>query len=186
MCARIAGGAAAPNPTVIASGIKVPDAEITPIGAFRPGVLEAVRGGMFAVTSEPGGTAFSYLKGGSVDPNNELPAPYTGAHMAGKSGTAQVRVIHASERNSRGEAIKNDKLPWKLRDHALFVAYAPADKPRYAVAVVLEHGVSGSGLAAPIARDLLAHALKYDTGAKKPFVPQSRDLAAADAKAKPT
>ncbi|MEQ1780175.1 MAG: penicillin-binding protein 2 [Hyphomonadaceae bacterium] len=186
MCARIAGGAATPNPTVIASGIKVPDAEITPMGTFKPGVLEAVRGGMFAVTSEPGGTAYSYLKGGTVDPNNELPAPYTGAHMAGKSGTAQVRVIHASERNSRGEAIKNDQLPWKLRDHALFIAFAPADKPRYAVAIVLEHGVSGSGLASPIARDLLAHALKYDTGAKKPFVPQSRDVAAADSKAKPT
>lgn len=186
MCARIAGGGAMPNPKLIVSGINVPDYEITPMGTFKPGVLEAVRGGMFGVTSEPGGTAYSYLKGGSVDPNNELPAPYTGAHMAGKSGTAQVRVIHASERNARGEAIKNDKLPWKLRDHALFMAYAPTDKPRYAVAIVLEHGVSGSGLASPIARDLLAHALKYDTGAKKPYVPKVGDVAAAEAKAQPT
>jgi penicillin-binding protein 2 len=186
MCARIAGGGSTPNPRLITSGISVPDSEITPMGAFKPGVLEAVRAGMFGVTSEPGGTAYSYLKGGSVDPNNELPAPYTGAHMAGKSGTAQVRVIHASERNSRGEAIKNDKLPWKLRDHALFIAYAPTDKPRYAVAIVLEHGVSGSGLASPIARDLLAHALKYDTGAKKPFVPRVGEIAAAASKAQPT
>ena len=101
--------------------------------------------------------------------------------MAGKSGTAQVRVILASERNSRGEAIKNDKLPWKLRDHALFIAYAPTDKPRYACAIVIEHGVSGSGLAAPMARDLLAHALKYDTGARKPFVPQQREVAGSEA-----
>ena len=47
-------------------------------------------------------------------------------------------------RDARGRAISNDKLPWRLRDHALFVAYAPIDKPRYAVAVIVEHGVSGS------------------------------------------
>jgi penicillin-binding protein 2 len=59
------------------------------------------------------------------------------------------------------------------------VAYAPAEKPRYAVAVVVEHGGSGSSVAAPFARDLLAHALKYDPGGRKPFVPQQRDLASA-------
>jgi len=182
MRARIAGGEKTPDPHLIVSGMKVPDNTITPMGQFKPGVIEAVRSGMFGVTSEPGGTAYSYLQGGSVDPKGELPAPYTNAHMAGKSGTAQVRVILASERNSRGEAIKNDKLPWRLRDHALFIAYAPADKPRYAVSIVIEHGVSGSGLAAPMARDLLAHALKYDTGARKPFVPQQREVAGSEAK----
>ena len=102
--------------------------------------------------------------------------------MAGKSGSAQVRVISAAERDSRGRAIANDKLPWKLRDHALFVAYAPIDKPRYAVAVVVEHGGSGSSVAAPFARDILAHALKYDTGARKPFVPQQREVAGSEVK----
>lgn len=182
MCARIAGGEGTPNPKLLISGVQAPDYTVAPMGTFKPGVMEAVRSGMFGVTAEPGGTAYNYLQGGSVDPKGELPAPYTNAKMAGKSGTAQVRVILASERNSRGEAIKNDKLPWKLRDHALFIAYAPADKPRYAVAVVIEHGVSGSGLAAPIARDLLAHALKYDTGARKPFVPKERQVAGAEAK----
>jgi penicillin-binding protein 2 len=185
MCARIASGGAMPNPHLVVSGINVPDYEITPMGTFKPGVMEAVRAGMFGVTAEPGGTAYNYLQGGSVDPKGELPAPYTNAKMAGKSGTAQVRVIQASERNSRGEAIKNDKLPWKLRDHALFIAYAPADKPRYACAIVVEHGVSGSGLAAPIARDLLAHALKYDTGGRKPFAPKQKEVADSGT-AKPT
>ena len=60
--------------------------------------------------------------------------------MAGKSGTAQVRRILAEERDASGKAIANDKLPWRLRDHALFVAYAPTDKPRYACAVVVDHG----------------------------------------------
>jgi penicillin-binding protein 2 len=152
------------------------------MGEFKPGVLEAVRAGMFAVTSEGGGTA---LRSGDLDPKGELPAPYTGARMAGKSGTAQV-IDLSGRRDARGRAISNDKLPWKLRDHALFVAYAPTDKPRYAIAVVVEHGVSGSSTAAPIARDLLAHALRNDPGAKKPFVPQQRDVAAADGAAQPT
>ena len=137
------------------------------MGQFKPGVLEAVRAGMFAVTSEGGGTAIRF---GALDEKNELPAPYTGARMAGKSGTAQV-IDLTGRRDARGKAISNDKLPWRLRDHALFVAFAPADKPRYAVAVVVEHGVSGSSAAAPVARDLLAHALKNDPGARKPFVP---------------
>ncbi len=61
------------------------------------------------------------------------------------------------ERQTTG-VIDNDDLPWKYRDHALFVAFAPVDNPRYACAVVVEHGGSGSGVAAPIARDLLTKA----------------------------
>ena len=76
-----------PDPHLIVGGLRVPDPSITPMGEFKPGVLEAVRAGMFAVTSEGGGTA---LRSGLLDPDNTLPAPYTGARMAGKSGTAQV------------------------------------------------------------------------------------------------
>jgi penicillin-binding protein 2 len=46
-------------------------------------------------------------------------------------------------------------MPWRERDHALFVAYAPIDAPRYAMAVVVEHGGGGSAVAAPIAHDIL-------------------------------
>ena len=92
---------------------------------------------------------------------------------------AQISTKHSNKVN---DAIANDKLPWKLRDHALFVAYAPTDRPRYACAVVVEHGGSGSSVAAPFARDILAHALKYDTGARKPFVPQQREVAGSEAK----
>ncbi len=183
MVSRIAGGPQMPDPHIIANGIRVPDPTITPMGEFKPGVLEAVRAGMFAVTSEGGGTA---VRSGELDPEGKLPAPYTNARMAGKSGSAQVRVITAAERDSRGRAIANDKLPWKLRDHALFVAFAPADKPRYAVSIIVEHGGSGSSVAAPIARDLLAHALRYDPGGRKAFVPQTRDVAASEGGAQPT
>jgi penicillin-binding protein 2 len=51
--------------------------------------------------------------------------------------------------------IRNESLPWRMRDHGLFVAFAPAAAPRYAIAVVAEHGGSGSKAAAPIARDVM-------------------------------
>lgn len=180
MCARIAGGHAVPNPKLIVSGIPVPDQTILPLGDVSEKTLELVRDGMYAVTH--GGTA---SRQADLDPNKDMPAPYTGAHMSGKSGSAQVRVIKMEERDSKGAAIKNDKLAWKMRDHALFVAYAPADKPRYACAIIVEHGGSGSSVAAPFAKDILAHALRYDPGAKKAFVPEKQELAAA-AKATPT
>ena len=77
--------------------------------------------------------------------------------MAGKSGTSQVRNISAAERGTG--VVENADLPWEQRDHALFVAYAPVEAPRYAVAVVVEHGGGGSSVAAPIARDALLRVL---------------------------
>jgi penicillin-binding protein 2 len=77
--------------------------------------------------------------------------------MAGKSGTSQVRNITAAER-ARGVS-RNEDLPWERRDHALFVAFAPFDKPRYAVSVLVEHGGGGSTAAAPIARDVMLQAI---------------------------
>ena len=53
----------------------------------------------------------------------------------------------------------NADLPWKRRDHALFVAFAPFESPKYAVSVVVEHGGGGSAVAAPIARDMLLRAM---------------------------
>ncbi len=76
-----------------------------------------------------------------------------GWEMAGKTGTSQVRRITMAER-ARG-VTRNEDLPWRRRDHALFVAFAPVQEPRYACAVVVDHGGGGSKAAAPIARDLL-------------------------------
>jgi penicillin-binding protein 2 len=182
MCARIAGGHAAPDPHLVISGATVPDQTIMPLGDVSETTLALVRAGMFAVTSEPGGTAIRF---GALDEKNELPAPYTGARMAGKSGSAQVRVIKMEERNSKGAAIGNDKLPWRMRDHALFTAFAPYDNPRYACAVVVEHGGSGSSVAAPFARDILAATLKADPGSRPAFKPK-KEIAAADKPAEKT
>jgi len=80
--------------------------------------------------------------------------------MAGKTGTAQVRRISVKERE---EGLRKDEeKAWVERDHALFVAYAPIDKPAYAIAVVVEHGGGGSRVAAPIARDVLEQVLEAD------------------------
>ncbi len=78
--------------------------------------------------------------------------------MAGKTGTVQVVRISEAEREKG--LIKNEDRPWKKRDHALFVGYAPVSKPKYAITVVVEHGGSGSSVAAPIARDVFKYILK--------------------------
>jgi len=79
--------------------------------------------------------------------------PIEGVLMAGKTGTAQVRRISMAER-ARG-VIRNEALPWKYRDHSLFICFAPVGNPRYAAAVVIEHGGFGAAVAAPIARDTI-------------------------------
>ncbi len=76
-----------------------------------------------------------------------LDAPY---NFAGKTGTAQVFGVKQDEK-----AKKNEELAFELRDHALFIAFAPLDKPKIAVAVIVEHGGGGSSVAAPVARKVL-------------------------------
>lgn len=120
----------------------------------RPEHLALVRSAMHAVVHATRGTA----RGA------RLPIP--GLQIAGKTGTAQVRYISKGEREAG--IVKNEELPWHLRDHALFVAYAPADKPTYAVSVIVEHGGGGSSTAAPIARDILAKVLERDPAGRVP------------------
>lgn len=81
--------------------------------------------------------------------------------MGGKTGTSQVRSFTDIERQSG--VVKNKDRPWIERDHALFVGYAPISAPRYAVAVIVEHGGSGSTTAAPIAHDILLEAQRLDS-----------------------
>jgi penicillin-binding protein 2 len=83
-----------------------------------------------------------------------------GREMGGKTGTSQVRRITKAERAAG--VIKNEDLPWRRRDHGLFVGYAPMHAPRYVVAVVVEHGGGGSSAAAPIAKDVLLEAQRRD------------------------
>jgi len=109
--------------------------------------LRRIRASMYDVCNHERGTAY-----GSRIVADE-------ARMAGKTGTSQVRRITPEER-ARG-VTRNEDLPWERRDHALWVNYAPYENPRFAVAVVVEHGGGGSTAAAPIGRDITLQAL-YD------------------------
>ena len=116
--------------------------------------LALVKDGMDHVMM-PGGTAYAQQ------------IHESGFEMGGKTGTSQVRRIRQEDR-ARG--MKQEELPWKYRHHALFVGYAPVNNPRYACAVVVEHGASGSGAAAPAAKDIMALTQKRDP-ASKPMEP---------------
>jgi len=148
MTARVATGRlVVPRLVKAVDGVEVAIAEALPLG-METSHLQTVRSGMDQVVNGQHGTSYAARIA------NEA------MRMAGKSGTSQVRNISAAERETG--VVENVDRPWKERDHALFVAYAPADAPRYAVAVVVEHGGGGSLAAAPIARDAL---LRVMTGA---------------------
>ena len=115
-------------------------------------MLQAVRGGMFAVVNEPGGTAPKARLAGSVQ-------------LAGKTGSSQVKRVSRQQRESGTFDSKN--LPWEFRPHALFVAYAPYDQPKYALSVVVEHGNAGGAAAAPLARDIMTDVLHRDPASRQ-------------------
>jgi penicillin-binding protein 2 len=99
-----------------------------------PGHLEIIRKAMAAVVNGSGTAVASKL-------------PLDGIQMAGKTGTAQV--FRLGERGHQSN--------WALRDHALFIAFAPADKPRFAIGCIIEHGGFGASAAAPIVRDSMTY-----------------------------
>lgn len=163
MTARIANGGKAVIPRLIRP-VGEDGKEIEPVFkdmGISKRSLDVVREGMNRVTNVQRGTAY------------RARISEEGMEMSGKTGTAQVRRISKAERETR--VLKNHERPWRERDHALFVGYAPSDNPRYAVAVVVEHGGGGSKVAAPIARDLLLETQKRD--------PANREVAPAAAKA---
>jgi penicillin-binding protein 2 len=106
---------------------------------IAPAHLDLVKRAMVAVT-QPGGTAVQAAAG----------APY---HIAGKTGTAQVIAI------KQGEKYDASKIDERHRDHAWFIAFAPAERPRIALVVLAENGGHGSSTAAPIARKVLDYYL---------------------------
>lgn len=146
MTARLANGRKAINPRLIKSvgGVERPRGDRAPNLPFSVEHLDLVRAGMAAVANDVTGTAYrnSQLGLGPIQ-------------MAGKTGTAQSRSY-------RGGTRDNKAVAWSLRDHGWYVAFAPVDKPRYAICVLVQHGSSGSGAAAPKARDIMRVALLKD------------------------
>lgn len=109
------------------------------------------------------------VNGGGTAARSRLPNPEW--KMAGKTGTSQIYRITAEER-ARG-LTKGEDLPWERRDHALFVCYAPYDKPRYACSIVVEHGIGGSRTAGPKAREIMSAVLKKDPASLTPIGPEA-------------
>jgi penicillin-binding protein 2 len=87
--------------------------------------------------------------------------------IAGKTGTAQVFTIGQTEKYNEEEVAE------RMRDHALFISFAPADKPRIAVAVLVENGGHGAGVAAPVARKVMDAYLVPETPSPAPATPPS-------------
>lgn len=147
MTARLANAKKALLPRLIKSvgGVEQPSGAAVPDLPFSAEHLAYVRSGMAAV-SAAGGTAYRNSQLGLGD-----------IQMAGKTGTAQVRSF------DKGVSRDSKDVRWRLKDHNLFVAFAPYDDPRYAVSVIIEHGGLGGGTAgAPRAREVMRVALLKD------------------------
>jgi penicillin-binding protein 2 len=129
MPARLAAGKLV-EPRLLMTPPRKPIANL----AVDPEHLDIVRKAMTSVVNDRGTAVGSKL-------------PLDGVQMAGKTGTAQV--FRLGERGHQSN--------WALRDHALFIAFAPADKPRYAIGCIIEHGGFGASAAAPIVRDSMTY-----------------------------
>lgn len=124
----------------------LPAETLAPVAAGSDGHWARVIDGMEAVVHGGSGTARHIGEG-------------LGYRIAGKTGTAQA--VRQATRLSPAELAS---IPWERRDHALFAAFAPSDDPSIAVAVVVEHGGSGSRAAAPLARAIIDHHLSGGSG----------------------
>ena len=162
MVARLVTGRAVTPRLVRGEGLMPPGGDTVPPDfpslGFDRRTLALVVDGMNAVVNEQGGTAYAA----------RIAEP--GFAMGGKSGTSQVRRISQHE---RGRGLRKARqIPWKERDHALFVAFAPVGAPRYVCATVVEHGGTsgggGSAVAAPICRDVLLEAQRRDPARRIP------------------
>jgi penicillin-binding protein 2 len=156
MTARIANGGYEVQPNLLLAKatpreeLAPPEPSLAPSAPslrLDPRHLAAVREGMNQVVNAGIGTG------------NALRVREPGFAFAGKTGTAQVKRITERERDM---GITQESLPWHLRHHALFVCFGPVDNPRYACAVIVEHGQGGGKTAGPIGRDVLVETMKRD------------------------
>ena len=162
MTARIANGGYEVQPNLLLASA-TPREELAPPPTrnkpnapsmrFNAQHMAIIREGMNQVVNGTLGTANALRR----DASGKLIEP--AMRFAGKTGTAQVKRITEREREL---GITQAQLPWHLRHHALFVCFGPLDNPRYACAVIVEHGMAGGTTAGPIGRDVLLETMKRD------------------------
>jgi len=174
MTCRIANGRKAIQPRLIRSigGVDQPPAAAVRDMPFSREHLDIVRNGMAAVANDVTGTAYRASQLGLGD-----------IQMAGKTGTAQSRDYGTGSRGPR-DAV------WTRRDHALFVAFAPHDAPRYAIALIIQHAPAGGAAdAAPRAREIMKTVLLKDPEMRarieRPLPPEAEGPEALDEGAAP-
>lgn len=137
MTARLATGRKV-TPTIEKVSARNTDGPPPSLG-FEDAWLKKIHRAMFAVVNERGGTGHTAALG------------WPGVYLAGKTGTSQVSKASRHRRNK--------DLKFELRDHSLFVAFAPARDPKYAIATIVDHGGGGSVAAAPLARNIMSDVL---------------------------
>ena len=169
MTSRLANGRKAITPRLVKSvgGVERPSGAAVDNLPFSKEHLDIVRAGMAAVANDVTGTAYRASQLGLGD-----------IQMAGKTGTAQSRSYGTGSRGPR-DAV------WTRRDHALFVAFAPHDAPRYAIALIIQHApTGGSADAAPRAREIMKTVLLKDpdmrTRIERPLPPEALAPAGVD------
>ena len=107
--------------------------------------IKIIKDAMYSSSNEPGGTSYR----SRIDDKRFM--------FAGKTGSSQIKRFTEAQREAE---VKQESLKYKDRDHALFVAFAPVNDPKYAISVVVEHGGSGSKAAAPIAKKVIKKVLE--------------------------
>ena len=107
--------------------------------------INLIKDAMYSSSNEPGGTSYRHRW-----ENKKFT-------FAGKTGSSQIKKFTESQREAE---VKQESLPYKDRDHALFVAFAPYQNPKYAISVLIEHGGSGGKTAAPIAKKVIKKVLE--------------------------
>jgi penicillin-binding protein 2 len=162
MTARVANGGYDVKPNLLLAKaspreeLAPPTPQLKPAASslhIDPRYIALVHEGMNQVVNSPTGTA-AQLR---IDAKGKMIEQ--AFHFAGKTGTAQVKRITEREREM---GITQEQLPWHLRHHALFVCFGPVDNPRYACAVIVEHGMGGGMTAGPVGRDVLLETMKRD------------------------
>jgi len=141
MTARIVTGKAVTPHLMVGEG-RLPFEDMK----INPQYLKIILSGMAKVVNEPFGSAY----------RSRITEP--GFEMGGKTGSTQVQRITKKDREQGLAGSAN--RPWHTREHALFVGYAPLENPRFVTSILVEHGGSGSRVAAPVARDILLMAQK--------------------------
>ena len=107
--------------------------------------INLIKDAMYSSSNEPGGTSYKHRL-----ENKKFT-------FAGKTGSSQIKRFTEAQREAE---VKQESLPYKDRDHALFVAFAPYQNPEYAISVLVEHGGSGGKTAAPIAKKVIKKVLE--------------------------